>query len=62
MSEDCEHAEWNVILEVKLITEPPMAAGNYLVHFVVSCGYCGLELKSVDDGKVLPYLETVMFR
>ncbi len=59
---ECGQNDWNVSAEVAQIEDPPMAAGNFLVKIVISCAYCGLTLSSVDDGKVLPYLETVMFR
>lgn len=56
------HPDWNISAEVTRITEPPIAAGNFLVKIVISCGYCGLTLNSIDDGRVFPYLETVMYR
>ena len=58
----CVHQDWNVYTEVSEIIEPPMAAGNFLVKITVSCPYCGMHLNAIDDGKVFPYLETVMFR
>ena len=61
-SEQCEEHEWNVVTEVSPIVDPPLAAGNFLVKLSISCALCGISLHSVDDGKVLPYLETVMFR
>ena len=57
-----EHHEWNVSAEVAKITDPPIAAGHFLVKFVISCGYCGVTLNAIDGGKVLPYMETVMYR
>ena len=58
----CEHGDWNVSAEVSAITDPPMAAGNFLVKIVVSCSWCGMHLNAIDGGKVFPYLETVLFR
>jgi hypothetical protein len=60
--QECVHPEWNISAEVALIEEPPIAAGHFLTKIVVSCGYCGLTLHSIDDGRVLPYLETVLYR
>lgn len=59
---ECDHEEWNVTADIAEITEPPIAAHNYLVKIHLSCKACGMSLHSIDDGKVLPYLETIMFR
>lgn len=58
---DCGKNDWNISAEVAQIEDPPNAAGNFLVKVTVSCAYCGLTLNAIDDGKVLPYLETVMY-
>lgn len=57
----CGKYEWNVSAEVAQIEEPMLAAGNFLVKITISCAYCGLTLSAADDGKIKPYLETVMY-
>jgi hypothetical protein len=59
---ECGKNDWNVSAEVAQITDPPLAAGNFVVKITISCAYCGLTLNALDDGKVVPYLETVMYR
>lgn len=61
---ECSHpvGDFNATFEIQLIESPPMAAGNFLVKFRVTCGHCGRALSVIDEGQVLTYLETVMFR
>jgi hypothetical protein len=60
-AKECGKNDWNVSAEIAQVTEPPIAENTFLVKVSVSCAYCGLTLNSIDDGKVMPYLETVMY-